>query len=383
MEVVETGPGRDDWKVCTMNGEESFGAEAIPGGARFFGPFKGKTWCLDVLGAMKDPNRSVPAQHHWTLTDTASEVRPYCCPTASLIEIDANGQTVSHKWLMISGQTSTGAPTATIEIMDFSDATPRWRPAGQLAYPLTTRKAVVLPTGKVLLGHGLNRALPTVGDPVLDFERREGLRFHMYDPSTETVTALARTTVSRGLHGTATLLPDGTVFFAGENREALVRNNDPSFPLMSSYAGLLARGDPDQGVPVGQIFSPPYLFKAAGGSATRPVIVKSPEKLSYRGHFDVTVSGDPDRIASVALLRSDHNTHSFTGGDRYVKLAFEQKDGEHKQGSPDTRKLRVRAPEVPAQAVPGIYMLFVVDTDGVPSVGKKIVLRPESNGDLE
>jgi Domain of unknown function (DUF1929) len=83
----------------------------------------------------------------------------------------------------------------------------------------------------------------------------------------------------------------------------------------------------------------------------------------------VTVSGDPDRIASVALLRSDHNTHSFTGGDRYVKLAFEQKDGEHKQGSPDTRKLRVRAPEVPAQAVPGIFGITT-------SVNKKSTTLP-------
>jgi hypothetical protein len=39
---------------------------------------KGTTWCLDVLAALKDPNRNVPAKNHWTLIDTASEVRPYC-----------------------------------------------------------------------------------------------------------------------------------------------------------------------------------------------------------------------------------------------------------------------------------------------------------------
>src|SRR5205807_286172 len=134
LEVVQTGPGRDDWKVCTFNGEIEYGPEAIPGGAKFgvgggAPDFKnGTTWCLDVL-----------------------------------------------------------------------------------------------PDGKVLLGQGLNRGLASVGDRLLDFERREGLRFHMYDPATGAVTPLARTTVSRGLHGTATLLPDGTVFFAGENREALVQ----------------------------------------------------------------------------------------------------------------------------------------------------------------
>ena len=60
-------------------------------------------WCLDVLGAMKDPKRDVPAKNHWTLVDTSSEVRPYCCPTASLIEIDDRGRTKSHRWFQISG----------------------------------------------------------------------------------------------------------------------------------------------------------------------------------------------------------------------------------------------------------------------------------------
>ena len=112
MEVVQTGPGRDDWKVCTFNGEINYGtieSEDAPGtpayrnaqgqrqkgGARFgvgggTPPFTaGTTWCLDVVAAMNDPNRDVPAKNHWTLLDTASEVRPYCCPTASLIELDA------------------------------------------------------------------------------------------------------------------------------------------------------------------------------------------------------------------------------------------------------------------------------------------------------
>jgi len=252
-----------------------------------------------------------------------------------------------------------------------------------------------------LLGQGLNRGLASVGDRFLDFERREGLRFHMYDPATGAVTPLARTTVSRGLHGTATLLPDGTVFFAGENREALVQANDPSFPLMTSYAGLLPAGDPDQGVPVGQVFYPPYLFKEGGGMVARPVITDSPEEISYRGNFDIEVAGSPDQIASVVLLRSDHNTHSLSAGDRYVKLAFHQKgderegeqkgderEGEQKgderegeqKGDEREGELRVVSPKVPAQATPGIYMLFVVDRNGVPSMGRRLDIKPESRG---
>jgi len=138
---------------------------------------------------------------------------------------------------------------------------------------------------------------------------------------------------------------------------------------MTSYAGELPAGDPDQGVPVGQVFSPPYLFQSDGNAAARPVIQTSPGKITYGGHFDITVAGEPSQIASVVILRSDHNTHSLTTGDRYVKMSFQQK------GAAEKRELRVRAPKLPAQAVPGIYMLFVVDKNGVPSLGRRLDLR--------
>lgn len=376
LEVVQTGPRKDDWVVCTFDGEKEYGPEIIPGGARFgvgggtpeFS--KGNTWCLNVLAAVKDPNRNTPAKNHWTLVDTASEVRPYCCPTASLIEIDGNGHTVSHKWFMISGEDADGNQTGTVEEIDFVDANPQWQIVGSILQPLATTKAVLLPDGKVLIGQGVNRSPNcNVDGRPCTFEEKEGLHFQMFDPATGSITKLARTTVSRGLHGTATLLPDGSVFFAGENREALVRPDDPSFPLMTSYAGLLPFGDPDQGVPVGQLFFPPYLFKADGSRATRPVILKSPEDFSYGGHFDITVAGKPEQISSVVMLRSDHNTHSLTTGDRYVKLAFKQKGAAHKG------EIRIRAPKLPGQAVPGIYMLFVLDQAGVPSLATRVYLQ--------
>jgi hypothetical protein len=391
LEVVQTGPGKEDWKVCTFNGEIDYGEESVPGGARFGvgggtpNFTKGTTWCLDVIGAVKDPNRNLPAKNHWTLLDTAREVRPYCCPTASLIDIDRKGRTTSHKWFMISGQTPEGQ-TGTVEVIDFADTTPRWRFVGSILQPLATTKAVVLPDGNVLIGHGVNRSPAcTVDGRPCTFDEKEGHFFQMFDPSavdrspgTISMTRLARTSVSRGLHGTATLLPDATVFFAGENREALVRNDDPNYPLVASWAqgGVLMRGDPDQGVPVGQVYSPRYLFKAGGAPAPRPRIVNAPGQIEYRNIFDVTVEGDADRIGSVVLLRSDHNTHSLTAGDRYVKLAFEAKHDRGRKSS----VVRVFTPNLPAQAVPGVYMLYVLDKDGVPSVGKQVRIKPEPRG---
>ena len=378
MEVVQTGPGKDDWKVCTFNGEINYGtieSEATPGyrnaqgarqlgGARFNNFTKGTTWCLDVLAALRDPNRDTPAKNHWTLLDTALEVRPYCCPSASLVEIDADGRTKSHQWFMISGRNATNNQTGTVEKIDFADAAPRWEKVGDILQPLSTTKAVLLPDGKVLIGQGVNReAGCNVGGRPCTFEEREGHAFQMFDPATGTVRSLAKTTVSRGLHGTATLLPDATVFFAGENREALIRTDDPSFPM-----GDFPRGDPDLGVPNGQIFRPPYLFKKDGSPADRPVIRAGPEEIRYDEHFEISVQGRSDRIASVVIIRSDHNTHSFTGGDRFVDLGFEV-HSDPRQGG-----LRVYTPRLPAQAVPGVYMLFVVDNQGVPSVAKRVRL---------
>src|SRR5688500_1934913 len=269
---------------------------------------------------------------------------------------------------MISGQKD-GNQTGTVEEIEFTDAAPRWRKVGNILQPLATTKAVLLPDGKILIGQGVNRSPNcTVDGRPCTFEEKEGHHFQMFDPATAAVTRLSKTTVSRGLHGTATLLPDASVFFAGENREALVHPDDPAFPMATSYAGVLPRGDPDQGVPVGQLFFPPYLFRADGTLAARPEVSVFPAEIGYRGHFDITVAGDASQIGSVVMLRSDHNTHSLTAGDRYVKLAF------HVKGPAARGELRVRAPKLPAQAIPGIYMLFVLDRNGVPSVGRQMRL---------
>lgn len=79
-------------------------------------------------------------------------------------------------------------------------------------------------------------------------------------------------------------------------------------------------------------------------------------------------------MGSVVLLRRDHNTHGLTAGDRYITLAFRQK-GDARKG-----ELRVVAPTLPAQAVPGVYMLFVADQNGVPSQGRQVRILPETRG---
>jgi hypothetical protein len=51
-----------------------------------------------------------------------------------------------------------------------------------------------------------------------------------------------------------------------------------------------------------------------------------------------------------------------------VKLTFRSK-------GPAAGAVEVRMANVPAQAVPGVYMLFVLDKKGVPSVGWRLDVK--------
>jgi len=99
--------------------------------------------------------------------------------------------------------------------------------------------------------------------------------------------------------------------------------------------------------------------------------MQAPGEIEFKDHFDIKVEGQSDEIASVVILRSDHNTHSLTTGDRYVKLAFDPK------GNPRKGELRVHTPRLPSQAIPGIYMHFVLNRQGVPSMARRVDLKEE------
>src|SRR5947208_11495516 len=74
--VTQTGPGRDDWKVCVAGGEVQRPLPGEPGGPDIKGydPFfyNGRTSCLDVLAALADPLRDMPAENHWQNITTAA-----------------------------------------------------------------------------------------------------------------------------------------------------------------------------------------------------------------------------------------------------------------------------------------------------------------------
>ena len=156
-----------------------------------------------------------------------------------------------------------------------------------------------------------------------------------WNPATGQWTTWASMAVPRLYHSIALLMPDGRVLVAGTGDLTGVPNEDNA-----------------------QIFSPPYLF-----NGPRPTITSSPSVVQYGSNFQVSTP-DAASITSVSLIRPAAVTHSFDESTRRVSLSFTASNG----------TLNVQAPANGGDAPPGPYMLFIVNSNGVPSVASWVNL---------
>ena len=214
-----------------------------------------------------------------------------------------------------------GAGTA---VIDMSAPTPAWRSTAPMALGRSYHNLTLLPDGTVLASGGMSTSDGTdLSKAVLPAE--------IWNPDTETWTTVASLHNGREYHSTALLLPDGRVLMAG--------------------GGQLPGRATDQ--TNAEIYSPPYLFKGA-----RPTVSSVPTDAAYGSSFDVTTP-DAARIAKVSLIRSPSVTHAIDMNQRFQFLSFTAGAG----------KVTVNAPANANLAPPGDYLLFLVDTNGVPSIG--------------
>lgn len=352
---VQTGPGADDWMVVGLPGRL---LSEVGGDQSFNGPYGGQTWLFDVQGALADPGRAIPGEKHLTLVASAFADHQNYGMTAELVELGTQGETLSHKVIAFGGKSAavSGADTKIVEMIDFAkpQAEWKWERQADLYQTVSATKVVPLPDFTVLIAGGQSGAGR--------LEDRASLHFQLYNPADGITTKLnVKTTVPKGSHGNLYLLPDATAMFTGDDHINSVQAGDRVAPF----------GDTDLGVDTAQIFEPAYLFKDDGTKADRPRITDAPEEITYGKNFHMRVRLVPKQgnIKSVTLYRSGNPTHSMGANTRLIKLAFSGEKDEEKD------ELKVIAPTLPVQALPGDYTLFVIDDAGVPSVAKHVRVK--------
>ncbi len=222
------------------------------------------------------------------------------------------------------------SPTSTTEIIDMGAATPAWHLGPNMSQPRVELNAVLLPSQKVLVLGGSSQ------DEVAS---TASLNADLYDPATNSFSSAGNNAIPRLYHSMAMLLPDATVWVAGSN--------------------------PDYNVyePRVEIYKPAYLFNSNGTAATRPTISSLASTVAWGAGFTVSTP-DAANISSVVLARPGAPTHAFDTEQRIVGMSFTKGSG----------TLTVTAPPNGNIAPPGYYMLFLVNSSGVPSVAKFIKL---------
>ena len=206
--------------------------------------------------------------------------------------------------------------------VDASQTPPEWRAVAPMQFGRYQHNLVLLPDGNVFAVGGSSIMSLTAGPGVLQPE--------IWNPATNTWTTMAAMSDPRMYHSSAVLLPDGRVLVAGGGR-------------LGGAADYFSA----------EIYSPPYLFKGA-----RPSITNAPQTLDYGSTITIQTPNAAD-IATVALMRLGSTTHTFDMNQSYVPVTFTAGTGELTVQIPSSRNI----------APPGHYMVFIVNSQGVPSIG--------------
>ena len=225
--------------------------------------------------------------------------------------------------------------TATTEIIDTSAPTPQWQYGPAMSQPRIEMNATILPNGKILA---------TGGSKNDEDAATASLKADLYDPIANTFSSAGANLYPRLYHSNALLLPDATVLLLGGNP---------------------ARGTYEQRM---EIYSPAYLFDSNGNAALRPTYTLASTTMNYTGSFEIQTPNAAD-ITSVVLVRPGTPTHAFDMDQRLVELSFTSGSGVVTATGPPNGNI----------APPGYYLLFVLNSAGVPSIANFVLLTTSPN----
>jgi NPCBM/NEW2 domain/Domain of unknown function (DUF1929) len=229
------------------------------------------------------------------------------------------------------------------KLIDINSGTAQTLTGGEMKYKRVHANATVLPDGQVIVIGGSQNG--NVNGNNFD-DTYSVLESELWSPATNSFKPAATMQTSRNYHSTALLLPDGRVLSAG--------------------GGGCGTGCP-QNHANAEIYYPPYLFKKDGSGqlVERPVITQAPDTASYGASFEIS-SPDATITKSAVLMHLGSATHAFDQGQARVPIAIERRG---------VGVLRLTAPANANIAPPGVYMLYIIDAAGVPSIAKMIKLQ--------
>jgi hypothetical protein len=224
-----------------------------------------------------------------------------------------------------------GPSSNTTFVLDLTQPNPTWQQTPSMAYARSFMNLTSLPDGSVLATGGeSDKNGGNIANAVYTAE--------LWSPQTQSWSTMASMHTPREYHSTALLLPDGRVVESG----------------MGADFGNV----PDE--QSAEFFSPPYLFKGP-----RPSITQAPSQIHYGSGFTISTP-DAANISKAVLIRLGAVTHFFNQNTYYVPLSFQVGTG----------TLTLTAPVDGRLAPPGYYMLFIVNSNGVPSIAPIVQVGP-------
>ncbi len=231
------------------------------------------------------------------------------------------------------GGNSTGASNEAFTI-DLNGAYPDIRSTSNMRHNRKYQQLVPFPTGEVMVVGG-----NTTGAKFRD--SGSVLEPEVWNPQTGVWRGMANMAIPRDYHSTAMLLTDGRILTAGGG----YASNDPNSTGTHQDA---------------QIFTPPYLYASNGSLATRPEVTATQASVDAGDALQVSTTGD---VAYFSLIRMSATTHSMNTDTRFYKPEFT---------SAGTNQYTVTIHQNPNVSIPGYWMLFAIDVNGVPSEAQVI-----------
>ncbi|KAF5027060.1 hypothetical protein F66182_829 [Fusarium sp. NRRL 66182] len=203
---------------------------------------------------------------------------------------------------------------------------------GEGIHPRVFHTSVVLPDGSVFITGGQQHSNPFT-------DTTAQLEPELYLPGSHTFIRQQKNTIPRTYHSMSLLLPDATVFNGGGGLCGSCKTNHFD----------------------AQIFTPNYLYDSSGNLAARPRITAVSARTAKVGSTITITTGGA--IRSASLIRYGTATHTVNTDQRRIPLTLT---------GAGTNRYSFRIPADSGIALPGYWMLFVMNTGGVPSVASTI-----------